>query len=335
MNNLHLPPPLQLAHQLPLADTQLRTDLVEAVRPVQIPAQRPSLPLPLSRFSRVTIVIGIIGTILVRPSERRRGRCGRTSARTAPAAARSRTRRRSRDRVLVHPVHEPLDDAKRHKPAHIDARKHGPVLDAPRLHALALLQRRIQHDERLGADRLLAATTVTVVIVTLVSCRHVPGALVLHGGVGDEGGDLRRAGVDGGEAEDVEEQQTGVVEEVAEGGAGEVRLCVGAGGDGADAVDAVDVREEGEQGQIPVGVGEGGQVDGGEGDVVVVEGRGRREGGEEFDVERVGGIWPLSISERVFSRDRSTGGAKEGAVVRTDGDHAFAVVVQILQDHLA
>lgn len=77
---------------------------------------------------------------------------------------------------------------------------------------------------------------------------------------------------------------------MAEGGAGEVRVDVGEGGDGADAVDAVDVGEEGEEGQVPVGVGEGGQVDGGEGDVVVVDWRRRREGREEFDVEGVGGI---------------------------------------------
>lgn len=300
MNNLHLPPPLQFAHQFPLADAQLRTNLVEAVRPVQIPAQRPFPPLPLSRFSRVAIVVNIIVITIVRPSERRRRRCRRTSAGLTPAAARSRTRRRSGDRVLVHPVHEPLNNAKRHKPAHIDARERAPVLDTPRLDALALPQRRIQHDERLGTNQLLAATAVTTVCVERrVSCRHVPGALVLHGGIRDEGGDLGRAGVDGGEAEDVEEQQAGVVEEVAEGGAGEVGVCVGAGGDGADAVDAVNVREEGEQGQVPVGVGEGGQVDRGEGDVVVVEGRRGWEGGEEFDVQRVGGIWSLSLV-RVF-----------------------------------
>ena len=75
-----------------------------------------------------------------------------------------------------------------------------------------------------------------------------------------------------------------------------------------DAVDTVDPGEDVQHGEVPVFVDEVFETDGGEGHVVGVEGRGRRVGGEEFDVEGVGGV---------------------------DGDHGFGVVVQVLEQDLA
>lgn len=56
------------------------------------------------------------------------------------------------------------------------------------------------------------------------------------------------------------------------------------------AVHAVDPGEHAQHREVPVLVDEVFEPDGGEGDVVGVEGRGRRVGGEEFDVEGIGGV---------------------------------------------
>ncbi len=69
--------------------------------------------------------------------------------------------------------------------------------------------------------------------------------------------------------------------------ASEVEIRVGEFGDSPHAVDAIDVREEGEEGEVPVLVIEGGEVDRREGDVVIFDGGWGWKGGEEFDVEGV------------------------------------------------
>ena len=73
-------------------------------------------------------------------------------------------------------------------------------------------------------------------------------AFLLHFGAVDEVGDFGSAGVDGGEGEDVEEEDAAVVEEVAEGFLDEFVVCVGEEGDLFDGVDAVDVGEDEEHG---------------------------------------------------------------------------------------
>ena len=88
----------------------------------------------------------------------------------------------------------------------------------------------------------------------------------------------------------------------------ELEVRVGPQRDLLHAVDAVDPGQDAPHREVPVLVDEAVEADGGEGHVVGVEGRGGRVGGEEFDVEGVGGV---------------------------DGDHGFGVVVQVLQEDLA
>ena len=73
-------------------------------------------------------------------------------------------------------------------------------------------------------------------------------AFLLHFGTVDEVGYFGCAGVDGGEGEDVEEEDAAVVEEVAEGFLNEFVVRVGEEGDLFDGVDAVDVREDEQHG---------------------------------------------------------------------------------------
>ena len=68
-----------------------------------------------------------------------------------------------------------------------------------------------------------------------------------------------------------------------------------------DGIDAVDEWDDALEGEVPVGVDDGGDGDGEEGDVVAEDFGWGAEGGEEFDVEGV-----------------------EGGV---EGGHAFGVVV--------
>ncbi len=95
---------------------------------------------------------------------------------------------------------------------------------------------------------------------------------------------------------------------MADGLADELEVGVGEQGDLLDAVDAVDPGEEAQHGEVPVLVDEVVEADGGEGDVVGVEGWRGRVGGEELDVEGVGGV---------------------------DGDHGLGVVVEVLEEDLA
>lgn len=88
----------------------------------------------------------------------------------------------------------------------------------------------------------------------------------------------------------------------------ELEVGVGQQGNLLDAIDAVNPRQDAQHGEVPVFVDEVVEADGGEGHVVGVEGRGRGVGGEEFDVEGVGGV---------------------------DGDHGFGVVVQVLEEDFA
>ena len=74
------------------------------------------------------------------------------------------------------------------------------------------------------------------------------------------------------------------------------------------AVDAVDVWEDEQHGEVPILVHERGEAYCAEGDMMREQGRRRRVGGEELDVERV---------------------------VVVDGDHGFAVVVQVFEQDLA
>ena len=88
----------------------------------------------------------------------------------------------------------------------------------------------------------------------------------------------------------------------------ELQVCVGQEGNLLDAVDAIDPGQDAQHGEVPVLVDEVVEADGGEGHVVGVEGRGRGRGGEEFDVEGVGGV---------------------------DGDHGFGVVVEVFEEDFA
>lgn len=73
-------------------------------------------------------------------------------------------------------------------------------------------------------------------------------AFFLRFGAVDEVGNLGCAGVDGGEGEDIEEENAAVVEEVAEGFLDEFVVGVGEEGYLFNGVDAIDVREDEEHG---------------------------------------------------------------------------------------
>ena len=228
----------------------------------------------------------------------------------------------------MHAVQEALDDAEGDEAPHVDAAYRVGVLRAPAFDAEALPQRKVQLRQLRAAQQRPLSPFVFLLLPLLlpfllaervpragpVRFRRrrrrgdVPRALGLHLRALDEGGHLGRRGVDGAEAEDVEQEHAAVVEEVADGLADELRVRVGPQRDLPDAVDAVDPGQQAQHGEVPVVVDEVAEADGGEGHVVGVQGRGRRVGGEELDVERVGGV---------------------------DGDHGFGVVVQVLEEDLA
>lgn len=229
------------------------------------------------------------------------------------------------DGVFVHAVEETLDHAKGDEAAHVDAREGGGVGDAEALDALALLEVGVELDQvdpaegrghggggggggvsRGGGGE--KATTAATVVIGIRWQGDVAGAFGLHFFVFDQVGQLGGRGVDGGEAEDVEEEDAVVVEQVRDGFAHEFVVGVGEEGDLAHAVDAVDVRQDEQHGEIPVLVGERREPDGAEGHVVRVQGRRGRVHGEEFDVERVVGV---------------------------NGDHGFAVVVEVFEQDFA
>lgn len=280
INNLHLSTPLQPRDELLLTDQQLRTDLIEAMRAVQILDQ-----------PRIQRFLHLRPALL--PSPRRQ--------------------QRRRDRVLVHPVQEPLDDPKRNQPPHIHPHQGFRMLDAPALQTLPLLQGAIQLHQPNPRDVALPLPSAARGAgpgrgQAAVGKGDVAGAFVLHVGILDESGQLGRGGVDGGEGEDVEQDDAAVVEEVGDGLAHEAVVGVGAQGDLAHAVEAVDVRQDQQHGEVPVGVRQRVEPHGAEGHVVRPDGRRCRVGGEELDVQGVGFV---------------------------DGDHAFAVVVQVLEQDLA
>lgn len=137
----------------------------------------------------------------------------------------------------------------------------------------------------------------------------VASAFALHGRVGDDGAaEFGGGGVDGGEGEDVEEEEGVVVEEVFDAAFGEGVVGVGEVGDLLHRADAVDVGEDALHGQVPVLVHERLRPDSEEGHLPGFDGRWGRVGGEELDVEGVEVV---------------------------DGDHAFAVVVQVFHQDFA
>lgn len=123
-----------------------------------------------------------------------------------------------------------------------------------------------------------------------------------------EVGQLGRGRIDGAEAEDVEQKDATVIEQVAERLAHQPIVGIGSQGNLRHAVDAVDVRKDEQHGEVPVLVHERGETYRTEGDMMREQGRRRRVGGEELDIQRV---------------------------VVVDGDHRFAVVVQVFKQDLA
>ena len=149
---------------------------------------------------------------------------------------------------------------------------------------------------------------------------HVRPTLFLHLRIVDKRRNRRCGRVNGPEREDVEEDAAAVVEEVADGFADEFEVCVGELGDAVDAVYAVDVGEDAGHCEVTARGGgaffegeggvlreEGGEGNGGEGDVPGVEGWGRGVGGEELEIEGCGGV---------------------------EGDLGFAVVVEVFEEDL-
>lgn len=138
---------------------------------------------------------------------------------------------------------------------------------------------------------------------------NIPRTLDLHLLTLYKCGHLRRRRIDGAEAENVQQEHAAVVEEMADGLSHELQVRIGQEGNLLDAVDAVDPRQDAQHREVPVlvdeVVDEVVEADGGEGHVVGVEGWGRGVGGEEFDVEGVGGV---------------------------DGDHGFGVVVEVFEE---
>lgn len=226
------------------------------------------------------------------------------------------------DGVFVHAVEEALDHAKGDEAAHVDACEGGGVRDAEAPDALALLEVGVELDQvdpaegragrgvsgGGGEKKAAAAAAAAAVMVEIRWQGDVAGAFGLHFFVFDQVGQLGGRGVDGGEAEDVEEEDAVVVEQVRDGFAHELVVGVGEEGDLAHAVDAVDVRQDEQHGEIPVLVGERREPDGAEGHVVRVQRRRGRVHGEEFNVERVVGV---------------------------NGDHGFAVVVEVFEQDFA
>ena len=136
----------------------------------------------------------------------------------------------------------------------------------------------------------------------------VPSALHLHLLALNKGGHFGRWRVDGAKAKDVKQEDAAVVEQVADRLAHKLKVGVGKQRNLLNAVNAVNPGEDAQHGEVPVLVNKVVKPDGGKGHVVGVEGRGRRVGGEELNVEGVGGV---------------------------NGDHGLGVVVQVLEEDLA
>lgn len=131
----------------------------------------------------------------------------------------------------------------------------------------------------------------------------VSGAFALHILIrGDGDCEFRGGSVDGSEGEDVEEEETAVVEEVFDTFFGEAEVCIGEDGDVFDRTNAVDMRDDLLHGQVPVLVHERFWAYGENGDVPGFDGWGWSVGGEEFEIEGVEVV---------------------------DGDHAFTIIVEV------
>lgn len=220
----------------------------------------------------------------------------------------------------MHAVQEAFDDAEDDEAAHVDAVQGGGVLDAKVAHAQALLEAAVELHQLGAADQRARVVTaeqrrahhavvvVGGVVVVRVGDRDVAGAFVLQLRALHEAGQLGRGRVDGAEAEDVQQEDAVVVEQVADRLAHQLIVGVGGQGDLRHAVDAVDVREDEQHGEVPVRVHQRRQPHRAERHMMREQRRRRRVGGEELDVERV---------------------------VVIDGDHRFAVVVQVLEQDLA
>lgn len=228
---------------------------------------------------------------------------------------------RGGDGVFVDAVQEAFDDAEDDEAAHVDAVEGGGVLDAKVAHAQPLLEAAVQLHQLGAADqraRVVAAqqrrahhavaVVAGVVAVRVVGHGDVAGAFVLQLRALHEAGQLGRGRVDGAEAEDVQQEDAVVVEQVADRLAHQLVVGVGGQGDLRHAVDAVDVREDEQHSEVPVGVHQRRQPHRAERHMMREQRRRRRVGGEELDVERV---------------------------VVIDRDHRFAVVVQVLEQDLA
>ena len=88
----------------------------------------------------------------------------------------------------------------------------------------------------------------------------------------------------------------------------ELEIGVGQQRNLLDAVDTIDPGTDAQHREVPIHIDQVFEADGGEGHVVGIEGRRWGVGGEEFNVERIGGV---------------------------DWDHSFRIVVQILEQYFA
>ena len=137
----------------------------------------------------------------------------------------------------------------------------------------------------------------------------VSGAFPLHVLVaGDRGGELSGWRVDGVEGEDVEEEETAVVEQVLDAASCQPEIGVRDQRDLLHGVDAIYVGHNALHCEVPVLVHERLVADGEDRDVPGFNGRRWGVGREELDVE---------------------------GVELVDRNHAFAVVVQVFHEHLA
>ena len=227
----------------------------------------------------------------------------------------------------MHTVQKPFDHAKRDEASDIDAVQRSGVLDAKVPHALPLLEAAIQLHQLRAADQgsrfvaehrcthavaAAAGIGVIVVVVVIVVIRvgdsDIAGAFVLELRAFHKAGQLGSGRVDGAEAEDVEQKDAVVVEQMADRLAHQLVVGIGSQGDLRHAVDAVDVREDEQHGEVPILVHERREAYRAEGNMMREQGRRWRVGGEELDVQRV---------------------------VVVDGDHTFAVIVQVFEQDLA
>lgn len=290
--NLHIPPSLQPGCQLLFTDHKIRTYLIKAVRAIEILSQLHILHLS-AYLVLLLLLLPLLRTIEVRLVQ----------------PLRTRFVDGSSQRILVHPVQEALDDTESDEPSHVDPTHHVRMLHAPAFNTVPLPQRQIQlcqlRTTQLPLLFLLPPLPARPLPLTQ---SDIPRTLHLHLRTLDKRRHLGRRRIDGPEGENIQQKHAAVVEQMPDGLPHELEVGVRPQRNLLDAVDAVDPGQHAQHREVPVLVDEVLEPNGGEGDVVGVEGRGRRVGGEEFDVEGVGGV---------------------------DGDHGFRVVVQVFEQDLA